>query len=237
MFSKLKMSFLAVCVSAGLIGGILVATVPANNVSAQSPGACGNSFLTFPAWYRGITDSNCDIKGPGKTEDGLQRYIWTIALNVIEIIMQAIGYLAVLYMIYGGFLYMTSNGNPEGAAKGLKTIINAAIGIAIGMSAIAIKNFLWQVMIGRASETSSGIVLYQADSLSVLSAALSAIYFIAGAVAVVVIIISGLTYVTSSGNSSKIAKAKNALLYAVIGLVVAVSAWALTNFIIGGMEK
>lgn len=237
MFSKLKMSFLAACVSVGLIGGVLGATVSTNSVAAQSSGACGNSFLTFPAWYRGITDSNCDIKGPGQTEDGLQRYIWTIALNVIEIIMQAIGYLAVLYMIYGGFLYMTSNGNPEGAAKGLKTIINASIGIAIGMSAIAIKNFLWQVMIGRASETSSGIVLYQADSLAVLSAALSAIYFIAGAVAVVVIIISGLTYVTSSGNSSKIVKAKNALLYAVIGLVVAVSAWALTNFIIGGMER
>ena len=233
MFKKLKLSFIATCVSVGLVGGLTMATVPVSNASA----ACSNSFLTFPAWYRGITDSNCDIKGPAKTEDGLQRYIWTIALNVIEIMMQAIGYLAVLFMIYGGFLYMTSNGNPEGAAKGLKTIINASIGIAIGMSAIAIKNFLWTVMIGRARETSSGIVLYQADSLDVLSAALSAIYFIAGAVAVVVIIISGLTYVTSSGNSSKIAKAKNALLYAVIGLVVAVSAWALTNFIIGGMEK
>lgn len=236
MFKKLKLSFIAACVSVGLVGGVTMATVSVSNVSAQSSGACGNSFLTFPAWYRGITDSNCDIKSPAKTDDGLQRYIWTIALNVIEIMMQAIGYLAVLFMIYGGFLYMTSNGNPEGAAKGLKTIINASIGLALGMSAIAVKNFLWTVMVGDFSDTPSGIVVYQADSMRVLQEALNSVFFILGAVAVVVIIISGLTYVTSSGNSSKIAKAKNSLLYAVIGLVVAISAGAITNFIIGGME-
>ncbi len=56
--------------------------------------------------------------------------------------------------------------------------------------------------------------------------------FILGAVAVIVIILSGVFYVTSIGDSNLIAKAKNTLLYAVVGLVVAIMAYAIVNFVI-----
>lgn len=59
--------------------------------------------------------------------------------------------------------------------------------------------------------------------------------YILGAVSVLVIIISGIYYVTSMGDSSAIARAKNTLLYAVIGLVVALLAYAIVNFIIYGL--
>lgn len=59
--------------------------------------------------------------------------------------------------------------------------------------------------------------------------------YILGAVSVLVIIISGIYYVISMGDSSAIAKAKNTLLYAVIGLVVALLAYAIVNFVLGGL--
>lgn len=58
-------------------------------------------------------------------------------------------------------------------------------------------------------------------------------YFVAGIIAVVVIIIAGIMYVASSGDSSRVNIAKNALTYALVGLIVVVSAFALTNFVIG----
>ena len=56
--------------------------------------------------------------------------------------------------------------------------------------------------------------------------------FIVGAVAVIMIVIGGLRYVTSGGNSSSISAAKNTILYAVIGLIVALLAYAVINFVL-----
>ena len=53
-----------------------------------------------------------------------------------------------------------------------------------------------------------------------------------GVVAVIVIIISGIKYATSDGDASKIKSAKDTILYAVVGLVVAILAYAIVRFVI-----
>ena len=58
-----------------------------------------------------------------------------------------------------------------------------------------------------------------------------------GLVAVIVIIIGGVNYMTSSGDAGKVKKAKDTILYGVIGLVVCVLAFAIVNFIIGNVLK
>ena len=56
--------------------------------------------------------------------------------------------------------------------------------------------------------------------------------YVLGAVAIIVIIVAGILYATSSGDPALITKAKNTLLYAVIGLLVAIMAYAIVNFVI-----
>ncbi len=56
--------------------------------------------------------------------------------------------------------------------------------------------------------------------------------FILGAVCVIVIIFAGIFYTTSAGDPALITKAKNTLLYAVVGLIVAIMAYAIVNFVI-----
>lgn len=58
-----------------------------------------------------------------------------------------------------------------------------------------------------------------------------------GLVAVIVIIIGGVNYMTSSGDAGKVKKAKDTILYGVIGLVVCVLAFAIVNFVIGNIIK
>lgn len=62
---------------------------------------------------------------------------------------------------------------------------------------------------------------------------LNLVYFIAGAVAVIVIVVAGFYYTLSGGDAGNIKKAKDAILGAAIGLVVVMSAFVITNFIIG----
>lgn len=56
--------------------------------------------------------------------------------------------------------------------------------------------------------------------------------FIIGAIAVIMLIIGGIRYVTSSGDSAAVTSAKNTILYAVVGIVVAILAYAVVNFVI-----
>lgn len=61
--------------------------------------------------------------------------------------------------------------------------------------------------------------------------------YVIGAVAVIMIIIGALRYVTSSGDSSQTTAAKNTILYAVVGLVIAVLAYAIVNFVLGAFAQ
>ncbi len=61
---------------------------------------------------------------------------------------------------------------------------------------------------------------------------LDVVYFWAGIVAVLVIIIAGFFYVTANGNAQTIERAKNAILGAVIGLVVVMMAFGITRIIV-----
>lgn len=62
---------------------------------------------------------------------------------------------------------------------------------------------------------------------------LNTIYIATGAIAVIMIIVAGFIYTTSDGDSAKITKAKNVILYAVVGLVLVILAYAITWFVIG----
>lgn len=62
---------------------------------------------------------------------------------------------------------------------------------------------------------------------------LNLVYFISGTIAVIVIIIAGIMYTISSGDAAKITRAKNMLLYSVVGLIIVIAAYAITNFVTG----
>ena len=62
---------------------------------------------------------------------------------------------------------------------------------------------------------------------------INTLLYVVGIVAVVMIIIGGIRYAASNGDSSSIQGAKNTILYAVIGLIVAIMAFAIVNFVVG----
>ena len=106
--------------------------------------ACSNKgkILTLKPWYSGLTNNDCSLKNPGTDTNSQANYIWKIALNIIDDLLQLIGYTTVGYIMYGGFLMMTSSGAPDKAAHGRKTIMSAAIGLVIALASVALVNFI-----------------------------------------------------------------------------------------------
>ena len=61
---------------------------------------------------------------------------------------------------------------------------------------------------------------------------INTLLFILGAIAVIMIVIGGIKYTLSNGDASSIKSAKDTILYSVIGLVVALLAYAIVNFVV-----
>ena len=66
---------------------------------------------------------------------------------------------------------------------------------------------------------------------------LNGIYFIAGFMAVLMIIIGSIRYITSSGDSSKATKARNTIVYSAIGIAMVALAFSITYFVLGEASK
>lgn len=76
----------------------------------------------------------------------------------------------------------------------------------------------------------------QADDFTkLIKSIINILLFLIGAIAVIMIIIGGIRYVVSGGDQGAITGAKNTILYAIIGLVVAILAYAIINFVIGAL--
>lgn len=70
----------------------------------------------------------------------------------------------------------------------------------------------------------------KADSM--LKTVINTIIYIIGIIAVIMIIIGGLRYTLSGGDSSSVQGAKNTIMYAVIGLIVAILSFSIVNFVL-----
>ena len=137
------MKKIIIAMSLMIIGSFGVSMTFPNTSFAES-NKCDKKgrILTLKPWYDGLTQDNCSIKDIGSDADSQANFIWKIVLNIVDDLLQLIGYTTVGYIMYGGFLMMTSNGAPDKAAHGRKTIMSAAIGLVIALASVALVNFI-----------------------------------------------------------------------------------------------
>lgn len=137
---------------AAVVGGAVVAVAApmVSPVSAATTCDRANStrFLTLPFWYQGlnVSSTDCNIVNPNDV-GGISNFIWRIVLNVVEIGLHLAGYIAVFFILYGGFQFLTSSGSPDGSAKARKTILSAVIGLVISIASVAIVNLILRVIV------------------------------------------------------------------------------------------
>lgn len=70
------------------------------------------------------------------------------------------------------------------------------------------------------------------DAGKLIGTLVNTLLFLVGILSVIMIIVGGIWYTTSSGDASRITRAKNTLTYAIVGLVVAFVAYAIVNWIL-----
>ena len=136
-----------------------MAVVPSALVSAQTPQASStpqprpqcsatqNAVSFFPAWYDNGLCIDGKIVPPNHfdkkdTAASLSKWIGIIALNLVTMLLYAVGYVSLGFIIFGGFKYMTSGDNSSGMSAAKTTITNAVIGLILSIMSVALVKFI-----------------------------------------------------------------------------------------------
>ena len=77
--------------------------------------------------------------------------------------------------------------------------------------------------------------LFQGEG-SIFTTIVNVLLFLIGAISVIMLIYGGIRYTTSGGNSANVTAAKNTIMYAIIGLIVAFLAFAVVNWVLGAVN-
>ncbi|MGV9002136.1 MAG: pilin [Candidatus Saccharimonadaceae bacterium] len=70
---------------------------------------------------------------------------------------------------------------------------------------------------------------------SIFTTVVNVMLFIIGAICVIMLIWGGIRYTTSAGNSASVTSAKNTIMYAIIGLIIAFLAFAIVNWVLSSI--
>ncbi len=147
--------------------------------------------------------------------------------SILGTIRKIIVILSLVFIVLGAIFYIVSGGD-EGRIKLAKGAITASvIGLAIG---IAAPSFLKEIggIIGWGSADSSAV----AGALTISQIASNALDFllsIFGVLAIIMLVVGGIAYLSSAGDEDRIDTAKKIVKWAIIGIVVAFSAMVIVD--------
>ncbi len=181
----------------------------------------------------GLTSWDCNVGNIDNT-DSLKANIWTIVANIVTDITVIAAYLVIAYVIYGGYQYVFSGGDPGKVANGKRTLAQAFIGLAITMSASVIMGAIRIALmngngnIGNCDLTSTSQCI---DPNTMVTNLIQWTIGMVGIVAAIFVVYGGISYITSSGDAGKVQKAKQMILYALIGIIIVALAEMITAFV------
>lgn len=143
--------------------------------------------------------------------------------NVLSTIRSVIIVLSIIFIVLGGIFYITSAGNEKRMTAAKGAIFASMIGLAIGIAAPSFLKEIYNIMGGN----SSGIDSSSLTGLSLTQIALNFLNFllsVVGVLALIMLIIGGIMYLTSAGDEDKIKTGKKIVTYSIIGIAVALAA-------------
>lgn len=107
-----------------------------------------------------------------------------------------------------------------------------------GMMSISILAATSVLTAGVSAQVSSGINAATTNEMrgrsvnNTIGSIVNVLLWVVGILSVTMIVWSGFKYITSAGDTSKLASAKSTLIYAIVGLIIAIMAYAIVNFVL-----
>lgn len=149
----LRRLIVLVFVVASLTGVLAVLPTTSATAAPRAENCTRDSiFLGFPTWYKYLEpefiNGECKLTALDPDNDGnttaadMGKAIGKVILAVIEIMLRVAALVAIGFIIYGGVLYISSQGEPDKTKQALATVTNALIGLVVAVMATILVTFV-----------------------------------------------------------------------------------------------
>lgn len=208
---------------------------------ADAPPQCIHGFFGLLPWYQylnfsppdptstsAVNQLGCSLNLDLTTTTDWNQ-LWLIGIALLDDLLRVAGFVAVVLVIWGGIRYVTSQGEPENLKAAQGTILNSLIGLVIAIVSVTLVNFMGNELGGNIG--GSGLPQIAANA-NLLTTILNLVFSIIGAISLLMVVIGGFKYITSTGDAQRINSAKNTILYSLVGVVISAFAFAIVNFVL-----
>ena len=139
--------------------------------------------------------------------------------GILNLVFIALAGISTIVLVLQGISYSLSGGDVEKTRKARNGIIYALVGVTTALSSWSLFNFAIESVI---RDTSTQV---DNSTLTNLFADIAGfMIFIAGFISLVVLLTGAIKFVVSGDNSQETKKARDMIIYAIVGLVISVSA-------------
>jgi type IV secretory pathway VirB2 component (pilin) len=145
-----------------------------------------------------------------------------VLTSVLTYLQGAIATIAIVFIVIGGILYMTSAGDEKRITTAKNCWTGAAIGLAICLAAPSLLKDIMTVL--GANSTVSNSQVSSAPGLKVIATnVLTFLLSVVGIIAIISLVVGGVMYMTSYGDEKRMETGKKVFTYSIIGIVIALA--------------
>lgn len=155
-----------------------------------------------------------------------------IIINAVKVVLRFLALVAVIVIIIAAIILITSQGDETKKDTCKKAILYALVGLVIILLSEAVVNLFITDIPNAGIIGETGDIVGNKDIRSTVLDILYAVLRFMALVAVIVIIIAGIRLVISQGEETEKDKAKKAIFYAIIGLIIILLAEAMVRIVV-----
>lgn len=144
--------------------------------------------------------------------------------NILSSLRNIVAILAVVFIVIGGLMYIFSSGNEKRIETAKKIWTAAVIGFAIVLIAPSLLQEIGKALGWKEPTITGELTLYQIAT-NVLTLLLS----ISGIVAIIFLVVGGLTYITAYGEEKRVETGKKIITYSIIGIALIMGALVIVS--------
>lgn len=126
-----------------LLIALSFALAPSVAYAQNKPIIPGNNILC-----KNAENAQCPVTGNTTTGLNTPEGIAKLIINIASFVTYVVGAISVLFLVYGGFLYVTDTGDDKNSGKAKKILVNAVIGLIIAIVAITVVSVIGNIVSG-----------------------------------------------------------------------------------------
>jgi hypothetical protein len=196
------------------INFVLIAAVALVVIPLATQAACG------------VSGNTIEFCNPLKFDS-----VEALLLSVLNSLQGIIVTISIIFIIIGAIFYITSGGSEERTKTAKKAIFAALIGLALG---IAAPTFLKEIALILGWKQTLPAEVASAPTIATI--ALNTLNFllgIVGTLALIMLIVGSIMYLTAAGSEDQIDNGKKVVKYSIIGIAIALAAMVIVKQIAG----